>query len=192
MPPSSLQRQKFAQLPAHPTTQLPGRPDDRNPIPDRRPRGGRDPAVKQVVAALISRDGKILVCQRTRHQPMPLKWEFPGGKVEANERQEEALFRELEEELGIQARIGEKVTTIRHSYANGTVVELHFYTVEEYAGEIQNRIFRDVRWADPCELPDYDFLEADVSLIRRLARGELGAATKTQDRTAEARRHGEE
>jgi 8-oxo-dGTP diphosphatase len=104
---------------------------------------------------------------------MPLKWEFPGGKVEANERQEEALSRELEEELGIQARIGEKVTTIRHSYTSGTVVELHFYRVEEYAGEIQNRIFRDVRWAEPRELPDYDFLEADVSLIRRLAKGEI-------------------
>jgi 8-oxo-dGTP diphosphatase len=136
--------------------------------------------MKQVVAALIVRDGKILICQRTRHQPMPLKWEFPGGKVEADERPEEALSRELEEELGIRARIGRKVTTIRHKYANGNAVELHFYLVEEYAGEIQNRIFRDVRWAVPRELPDYDFLEADVTLIKRLASGEIKPLSKHQ------------
>jgi len=129
--------------------------------------------MKQVVAALIFREGKILICQRTRHQAMPLKWEFPGGKVEADERPEEALSRELEEELGILAKIGPRVTTISHKYTNGNAVELHFYLVEDYAGEIQNRIFRDVRWARPQELPDYDFLEADVTLIKQLASGEI-------------------
>jgi 8-oxo-dGTP diphosphatase len=135
---------------------------------------------KQVVAALIVENGKILICQRTRHQPMPLKWEFPGGKVEPDEQPEDALSRELEEELGIRARIGPKVTTISHTYTNGNAVELHFYLVEEYAGEIQNRIFRDVRWAGPRELPDYDFLEADVTLIKRLASGEIKPLSKHQ------------
>ena len=129
--------------------------------------------MKQVVAALIIDGDKILICQRTRHQPMPLKWEFPGGKVEPDERPEDALRRELEEELGIRATIGPEVATIRHQYENGNAVELHFYLVESYAGEIQNRIFRDVRWATRKEMLDYDFLEADIAFIKELAEGKI-------------------
>ena len=129
--------------------------------------------MKQVVAALIIDGDKILICQRTRHQPMPLKWEFPGGKVEPDERPEDALHRELDEELGIRATIGPKVAAVRHHYDNGTAVELHFYLVEHYAGEIQNRIFRDVRWATREEMPGYDFLEADVAFIKELAEGKI-------------------
>lgn len=129
--------------------------------------------MKQVVAALILREDKILICQRTRHQPLPLKWEFPGGKIEPEEPPTEALHRELEEELGIRAIIGLKVTTIRHDYANGLAVELHFYAVTEYMGEIQNRIFHDVRWVTVAEMPGYDFLEADISLIKDLAEGKI-------------------
>lgn len=129
--------------------------------------------MKQVVAAMIVRNGKILICQRTRHQTMPLKWEFPGGKIEPDELPKDALCRELEEELGILAKVGAKVATIRHDYGNGTSVELHFYAVEEYAGEIQNRIFKDVRWVERGEMPNYDFLEADVALVRDLAAGRV-------------------
>ena len=74
------------------------------------------PSVKQVVAALIFKDNQILVCQRTRHQTMPLKWEFPGGKIEEGEQPRDALRRELNEELGIDATIGEEVARIRHEY----------------------------------------------------------------------------
>src|SRR5690242_20923087 len=112
--------------------------------------------MKQVVAALILKDGKILICQRTRHQPMPLKWEFPGGKIEPEELPEAALCRELEEELGIRAEIGPKVATIQHSYSSGTAVELHFYLVERWEGELQNRIFREVVWVTREQLPSYD------------------------------------
>ena len=62
--------------------------------------------MKRVVAALILKNDQILACQRTRHQPMPLKWEFPGGKIEEGEQPRDALRRELEEELGIEAMIG--------------------------------------------------------------------------------------
>jgi 8-oxo-dGTP diphosphatase len=127
--------------------------------------------MKTVVAALIVRDHRLLVCQRTRHQTMPLKWEFPGGKVEPGEAPEAALHRELEEELGILATIGPKVATIRHSYSGGPGVELHFFLVERFQGEIQNRIFRDVRWAARHELPHFDFLEADVELVKQIAEG---------------------
>lgn len=108
---------------------------------------------------------------------MPLKWEFPGGKVEPDESPENALFRELEEELGIQAKIGPKIATIRHNYSKAASVELHFYKVDEYSGELQNRIFRDVRWVTAKQLPEFDFLEADVAFIRKLASGKLKLPT---------------
>ena len=129
--------------------------------------------MKRVVAALILKNGKVLVCQRTRHQSMPLKWEFPGGKIEDGEQPRDALRRELEEELGIDAHIGEEVARIRHDYKNGGAVELRFYVVNEYAGEMENRIFRDVRWAKRSELPSYDFLEADRDLVKDLATGKI-------------------
>lgn len=128
---------------------------------------------KRVVAALIVRNGKVLVCQRTRHQAMPLKWEFPGGKIEDGEQPRDALRRELEEELGIQAQIGEEVARIRHEYKNGGGVELRFYVVQDYQGELENRIFRDVRWARRTELAQLDFLEADRELVRDLAKGKI-------------------
>jgi 8-oxo-dGTP diphosphatase len=129
--------------------------------------------MKRVVAALILKNGKVLVCQRTRHQSMPLKWEFPGGKIEDGEQPRDALRRELEEELGIDAQIGEEVARIRHDYKNGGAVELRFYVVNEYSGEMENRIFRDVRWATWSELPSYDFLEADLELVKDLATGKI-------------------
>jgi len=129
--------------------------------------------MKQVVAALIWDKGKILICQRTRHQTMPLKWEFPGGKIEDGEQPRDALRRELDEELSINAVIGNEVARLRHKYPSGNAVELRFYDVREYSGEMENRIFRDLRWALPRELPSYDFLEADLNLVKDLAEGKL-------------------
>jgi 8-oxo-dGTP diphosphatase len=129
--------------------------------------------MKRVVAALIAKDGKLLVCQRTRHQTMPLKWEFPGGKIEAKEQPRDALRRELEEELGILATVGDEVARIQHEYPNGAMVELRFFVVREYQGEMENRIFRDMQWAAPADLPKFDFLEADRTLVRDLAAGKL-------------------
>jgi 8-oxo-dGTP diphosphatase len=129
--------------------------------------------MKRVVAGLIVKDGKLLVCQRTRYQTMPLKWEFPGGKIENGEQPRDALRRELEEELGILATIGDELRRIQHEYPNGGMVELRFFVVREYQKEIENRIFRDIRWADPKELPTFDFLEADLMLVGELAAGKL-------------------
>ena len=132
--------------------------------------------MKQVVAGLIVRGDMVLICQRTKHQPLPLKWEFPGGKIEPDEQPTAALYRELEEELGILAEIGSKIATICHNYGNGAAVELHFYLVEKFEGEIENRIFRDVRWISRAELPSYDFLEADIALVRDIASGKITLA----------------
>ena len=128
---------------------------------------------KQVVAALIVRDDKILICQRTPEQAMPLKWEFPGGKVEPEEELKAALRRELNEELAIDATIGSRVAVIRHTYAHGNAVELHFYRVDYFEGEIQNRIFHDVAWVDRKELPTYDFLAADIGFVKKISAGEV-------------------
>ena len=129
--------------------------------------------MRQVVAALILRDGKILICQRTKHQPMPLKWEFPGGKIEEGEQPRDALRRELEEEIGIDARIGNEVARLQHNYKNGGAVELRFFDVPEYKGEIENRIFNEVRWVDRTQLPNFDFLDADLQLVKDLAAGKI-------------------
>jgi len=104
---------------------------------------------------------------------MPLKWEFPGGKIEEGEQPRDALRRELEEELGIIAMIGDEIARIQHEYPNGGMVELRFYLVREYQGEIENRIFREIQWAAPSDLPKYDFLEADLTLVKDLAAGKL-------------------
>jgi len=129
--------------------------------------------IKQVVAALIVRGEEILCCQRSEYQALPLKWEFPGGKIEAGEEAPEALRRELEEELGVQAEIGPKVAQLQHHYQNGNAVELQFFVVTKYQGELQNRIFRDIRWVTREELPTLDFLDADRSLVRDIAEGKL-------------------
>jgi 8-oxo-dGTP diphosphatase len=137
--------------------------------------------LRLVVAALILRgavgDGgsgvEVLICQRKADQPMSLKWEFPGGKIEAGESSEKALARELNEELGIEAVIGRRVARIRHKYRNGGVIDLQFFVVREFDGALENRIFNDVRWAPLAELPGYDFLAADLGLIRDLSEGKL-------------------
>ncbi|HTZ97654.1 MAG TPA: (deoxy)nucleoside triphosphate pyrophosphohydrolase [Terriglobales bacterium] len=137
------------------------------------PRRSTATTVKHVVAGLLVKDGKILICQRTKHQTMPLKWEFPGGKIEAGEQPRDALKRELEEELGIDAQVEEEVAQFRHRYKTGNAVELRFFVVRRYGGEIENRIFKDIQWSPRAELPKYDFLEADLTLVKDLAEGKI-------------------
>jgi 8-oxo-dGTP diphosphatase len=134
-----------------------------------------------VVAALILRTASgdpasgtdVLICQRRPDQPMSLKWEFPGGKIEPGETAEQALARELQEELGIEATIGPRIAQIRHRYRNGGTIDLQFFTVKEFAGELSNRIFNAMQWAPLNTLPSFDFLAADLGLIRDLSEGKL-------------------
>jgi 8-oxo-dGTP diphosphatase len=148
---------------------------------------GRRPAfvarpLRRVVAALILRDQnpetgapdrEVFICQRRPDQPMGLKWEFPGGKIEPGETPEQALARELSEELGIAATIGRRITTVRHTYRNGSAIEIEFFTVPDYQGELVNHIFQQMQWSPLTKLPDFDFLAADLTLIRDLAAGKL-------------------
>ena len=137
--------------------------------------------LRLVVAALILRqpapdvrgETEVLVCQRRADQPMGLKWEFPGGKIEPGETAQQALARELDEELGIAAEIGPRVTQLRHRYRNGGAIDLQFFAVHSFSGEIANRIFNEIRWSPLHALPTFDFLAADLNLIRDLADGKL-------------------
>lgn len=130
-------------------------------------------SIRQVVAALILREGKILICQRTKTQPMAYKWEFPGGKIEPGEEAVEALKRELMEELGIEAQIGPRVAQVHHVYRRGNSVALQFFLVEHFQNELENRIFNQMKWADPHDLPRYDFLDADRGLVQDIAAGKV-------------------
>ena len=127
--------------------------------------------VKRVVAGILLHGDEILCCQRPETDLYPLKWEFPGGKIEPGETPEQALSRELIEELDINAEIGTLVETIRHSYKPGVVIELYFFRVDRWTGEIRNLIFKDVRWMRRAELNTLDFLEADRELVNRISSG---------------------
>ena len=127
---------------------------------------GRPP--RRVVAAIIERDGEILICQRRKDDSHALKWEFPGGKVELGESPQEALERELEEELAIQARIGPQLACSTHQYPGRAPMELVFFSVREFHGEPVNRAFEQFRWERPARLVEYDFLEADAAILRAL------------------------
>jgi 8-oxo-dGTP diphosphatase len=134
-----------------------------------------------VVAAVIERDGMILACQRLKSARHPLKWEFPGGKLEAGETPPEALQRELREELGIEATIGPELARYQFSYPHKSAIELIFFRVTEYQGEIRNEIFEAMRWCAASELPSLDFLEGDVDFVNRLARrnGSMSMAARS-------------
>jgi 8-oxo-dGTP diphosphatase len=131
------------------------------------------PALRFVAAALIVRDREVLIGQRRANQPMASLWEFPGGKIEPGESAQEALARELAEELGIHAEVGPAVTRIRHHYRHGGAVDLQFFAVRAFTGEIDNQIYQEVRWVRLEDLPGYEFLVADRGLIKDLAAGKL-------------------
>jgi len=124
-----------------------------------------------VVAAVIERvGGLILIGQRRHADRHPLKWEFPGGKVETSESPRDALKRELREELGIDAQIGSEIARYEYQYPKGSTILLIFYSVPEYSGEPQNLCFEQIKWEERTRLPSYDFLDGDVDFVRRLAR----------------------
>jgi len=122
-----------------------------------------------VVAAVIERDGQVLIGQRKAGEWHEFKWEFPGGKVEPGETPAAAIHRELEEELGIQAAIGPPITEYEYTYPGRSPIHLMFYSVSKFDGEPRNRAFEEIRWEKREHLAAYDFLEGDVDFVRALA-----------------------
>ncbi len=123
----------------------------------------------RVVAAVIERDGRILICQRKSGSRHGLKWEFPGGKVERGEDSPSALARELSEELAIDAQIGPLIHTETVRYPGRPVIDLEFFHVTEFSGDPVNLEFERILWEGRSKLPSYDFLEGDVEFVKKLA-----------------------
>lgn len=144
-------------------------------LADSNPKVARRPVIK-VAAALIVRNGKILIGQRKKADSHGLKWEFPGGKIERGETTIDALARELEEELGVQARIGPEVVRYSWAYPKRATILLMFHKVTEFLGDPQALAFERIAWERPERLPEYDFLEGDLDIVRRLAAGEFDLA----------------
>ncbi len=126
-----------------------------------------------VVAAVIHRDGKVLIGQRPKGEWNEFKWEFPGGKMEPLETPRQALRRELEEELGIDAQVEEEITRYAFQYPGKPIIDLIFFRVREFRGEPANLAFHQIRWEDPARFPFYDFLDGDIDFVRRMARGNI-------------------
>jgi 8-oxo-dGTP diphosphatase len=125
-----------------------------------------------VVAALLEKDGKVLIGKRKKGWRFAGKWEFPGGKIEPGETHEECLKRELREELGIETEIGEFFCSSIYAYSHATV-QLLVYRTFHVSGELELRDHDEVRWVLPEHLLQYDFPEADRSVIEKL----IGAAS---------------
>ncbi len=125
--------------------------------------------MRLVVAALLRKDGRILIAQRRADDSHALKWEFPGGKVERGEHPKQALRRELQEELAIDAEIGEEIERYAFSYEGRTPITLAFFWVDQWTGEPANQVFQTIAWAAPADLPSYDFLEGDRDFVAKIA-----------------------
>ena len=128
----------------------------------------------QVVAALLYQENRLLVCQRKETGPFPLKWEFPGGKVEWGEGYLAALCRELREELGIEVQSATEIFRHKHLYPDRTGVDLTFFRVDDYRESVANRVFQQILWVEVQRLKELDFLAGDLPLIEKLARQEPG------------------
>ena len=125
----------------------------------------------QVVAGIIEREGRILICRRKAQQTHPLKWEFPGGKVERNETLPQALERELAEELDIHRVTCEEITRYDYTYPGKQPIRLVFFRVTEFDGEPRNLIFEEAQWAPRQDLGQFDFLEGDREFLRGISSG---------------------
>lgn len=129
--------------------------------------------MKIVAAALIVRNGKIFIAQRPAHKLPPLHWEFPGGKQEPGETLPEALRRELNEELNINAKIGDFFMKSSYDYEFGSFEINCFWATVPDNVEIISEEHAATAWASPEELANYTFTPADIPIIEALAKVKL-------------------
>ena len=131
--------------------------------------------MKHVAVGVILNNGRVLACQRKRSVRYPLKWEFPGGKIEPGETARDALVRELREELAIEAVPGELLLSHEWVYRNGSQnpeqdgrFHVTYFIVRSFAGEPLNHTFEDIRWVTPVTLQDMDILEGNREAVALL------------------------
>lgn len=121
----------------------------------------------EVVAALIWRGEKFMICQRPSHKARGLLWEFVGGKVEAGETPQEALIRECREEIDVLLSVGDVFMDVTHKYPD-LEVHLTLFHATVASGEPKKLEHNDIRWITPQEIPDYDFCPADVEILQKI------------------------
>ena len=124
-----------------------------------------------VVAAVICRDGKILITRRLDSVHLPGLWEFPGGKVEPGETLKAALMREIREEIGLNVIVFDQCLSVEHEYPKKSV-SLHFFYCAIISGEPRSLQVAEFSWVTPPELNSYSFPEADREIIRSLQKRE--------------------
>jgi 8-oxo-dGTP diphosphatase len=117
-----------------------------------------------VACAIIERDGLVLATQRSASMSLPLKWEFPGGKIESGETAEQCLIREVREELGISVIIEEALSGTTHRYTDFTVT-LHPFTCRQSAGTITLHEHSAMLWIPPHQMVELDWAAADLPII---------------------------
>ena len=125
-------------------------------------------AVIPVTCAIILHENKVLCAQRGESMPLPLKWEFPGGKLEQGEEAETCLKREIQEELSIEVGVGRHFLTNRHSYQQGKEIELISFLCSWNSGKLSLKEHRQVVWLGPQDLSTLDWAEADVPIVKKL------------------------
>jgi 8-oxo-dGTP diphosphatase len=125
------------------------------------------PPTIRVVAAMVEEAGRYLITQRRPVAVLPLRWEFPGGRVEAGETDALALEREVLYRLGVSVSVGKLVSFVRHPYERYTV-ELHLYECRLAAGQPQKRNVHDFAWVQSDEFEHYSFTPADEISMAKL------------------------
>ena len=122
----------------------------------------------KVTAAIFRGGDKVLLMRSALDQPLAGEWEYPGGKFEDGEDGPTCLHRELAEELGIDAQIGNLITIAKHTTDSGKVIELHAYEITSYTGEIQLRVHDQLHWVPITDLPSHPQLPADLLVSRAI------------------------
>ena len=125
------------------------------------------PPTIRVVAAVVSKDGRYLITQRRPSAVLPLLWEFPGGRVELGESDEEALKRELRERLDAEIGVGQLISFVSHRYEHYTI-ELYLYECSLVSERISALAVHDARWVASCDFEDYEFTPADEASMTKL------------------------
>lgn len=118
----------------------------------------------KVTCALIELQGKVLCAQRSENMHLPLKWEFPGGKIESGESPEACLLREIQEELDVEISILEALPPNTHTYGDKTIQLLPF-RCSLIAGTVQKREHKEIKWVEPHELSELDWAAADIPIV---------------------------